>query len=252
MPVNIGGGILSSGWRSSELDSTHKHLLVGHWDFADRACYTPGDDVAYDMSNASSGRRAFIEGSPTYVRSPGYFDITGDTTYIRIVDINSQYTVPRGDALEPFSGSFAFGMWVKFDALDTLDTLFELGSWTDTLLVRYSTSSGGLDIYAESAHIGTFPWTPSTGVWYNVVVTRQKDSGTWYLMVNGSENATTLSSSVSIDVADTEEVYLMRSKHTTNQFTNGQVAMFSVWRKFMGNDESNSYYISHKKRFGYT
>ena len=85
--------------------------LVLNLDAGNSASY-PGSGTTWsDLSG--NGRTATINGSPTFTN--GYFDITGDTTYISL----------SNSGLVPRTNDFTYSCWINFDAVDSLDTIFE-------------------------------------------------------------------------------------------------------------------------------
>ena len=174
-----------------------------------------------------------ISGSPTF--SNNYFDITGDTTYISIPNAT----------LNPRTNEFTYSTWVNFDSTDSLDTIFENGSWTDTLLFRFETSQ--FTVYAEGALRGTLAWTPVTGSWVNLVLRRK--AGIVDLKVNNASSGTPFSMTTDINLANTN-LFLMRSQHTTGQFTNGKLSYFSVYNRGLTDSEIAQNFNALRGRFG--
>ena len=103
---------------------------------------------------ATPTRTVTIVGSPAFT-SP-YFTMDADAKYISMS--NSDLSHRTND--------FTYSLWVKFAGVDSLDTLIENGSWSDTLLFRCQSNT--LVVYAEGVYYGAFDWVRSTGVWYNV------------------------------------------------------------------------------------
>jgi hypothetical protein len=192
----------------------------------------PGSGTTWtDLSG--NGRNATVNGSPTFTN--GYFDITGDSTYISL----------SNSGLVPRTNDFTYSTWINFDATDNVDTIFENGSWTDTLLFRYQTNS--VAVYAEGALRGTFSWTASAGVWYNVVFKRE--SGTCSMYINNILTGTPFTMTTDINLANTN-LFLMRSQHAVNQFLNGKIATFSIYNKALTASEVQQNFNATRSRFG--
>lgn len=187
--------------------------------------------IMYDLSG--NGRNATINGSPTFTSY--YFTITADTTYMSLSSVG----------LDPGVGNFTYGIWVRFASIDSVDTLIEHGSWTDTLLFRASTPT--MQVYAEGALIGTFSWTPSTAVWYNVVFVRE--SFTLSMYVNGVLTGTPFTMSTNIVISNAN-IFLMRSQHTTGQFTNGDFSAFSHHNAALSPEQVRQNFNALRGRFG--
>lgn len=192
----------------------------------------PGSGTTW-TNLVDSSNNATLIGSPGYTASPGYFDITANTTY------------PRLSSYDHGTNDFTYSMWVKFDAFDSFDTLFENGSWTDTLLFRVQNTTT-INVYAESAFRGSFTWSPSTGNWYNIVYTRSGSTNTLY--VNGSQSGSTFTDQTNISITNAY-TFLMRSQHATTQFTNGQLAQYAMYTKALTAAEVKQNFNALKGRF---
>ena len=198
--------------------------------------YTLDSSLNERMLDLSGNERnAIVNGGPTFTN--GYFDITSDSTYISL----------SNSGLVPRTNDFTYSTWINFDATDTVDTIFENGSWADTLLFRYQTSANGVNVFAEGALRGTFSWTPSAGVWYNVVFKRL--SGTCSMYINNTLTGTPFTMTTDINLANTN-LFLMRSQHTTNQFTNGKIATFSIYNRALSTAEVQQNFNALRGRFG--
>lgn len=217
MGLGHGAGIVRSG-------------LVLHLDAANRKSY-PGTGTAWnDLSG--NGINGTINGSPTF--SNNYFDITGDTTYISIPNAT----------LNPRTNEFTYSTWVNFDSTDGVDTIFENGSWTDTLLFRFETSQ--FTVYAEGGLRGTLTWIPVTGSWVNLVLRRK--AGIVDLKVNNVSSGTPFSMTTDINLANTN-LFLMKSQHTTGQFTNGKISYFSVYNRGLIDSEISQNFEAFRGRY---
>jgi hypothetical protein len=206
--------------------------LVLCLDAANPKSYPGTGTTWYDLSkNEINGT---IIGSPTF--SNNYFDITGDTTYISIPNAT----------LNPRTNDFTYSTWINFDTTDTYDTIFENGSWTDTLLFRRESTSS-ITVYAEGAFRGSFTWTPVTGSWFNFVLIRK--SGTVSLYINNVLTGNPFTMTTDINLAN-PNLFLMRSQHTTGQFTNGKISFFSAYNRGLSDNEISQNYQSYRGRYG--
>ena len=205
--------------------------LVLALDAGDTNSYSGSGNTWYDLSG--NGRNATVNGSPTFTN--GYFDITSDSTYISL----------SNSGLVPRTNDFTYSTWINFDATDALDTIFENGSWGDTLLFRYQTNL--VAVYAEGALRGNFSWTATAGVWYNVVFKRE--SGTCSMYINNTLTGTPFTMTTDIDLANTN-LFLMRSQHVVNQFLNGKIATFSIYNRALTASEIQQNFNATRGRFG--
>jgi hypothetical protein len=202
-------------------------------------CLDAGNPKSYSGSGTTwtdlsgNGKNATINGSPVFAN--GYFDITADTTYI---SLSNAGLVPR-------TNDFTYSCWVNFDAVDGLDTIFENGSWTDTLLFRYESTQ--FTVYSESALRGTVVWAATLGVWHNIVLKRESNTVSCY--INNVLTGTPFSMNLDIDLAN-PNLWLMRSQHAANQFTNGKISTFSIYNRALTAVEIERNFNALRGRFG--
>jgi len=199
--------------------------LLVHLDAANSNSYPGSGTTWFDLSG--NGRNATINGSPTFTN--GYFDITSDSTYISL----------SNSGLVPRTNDFTYSCWINFDAFDSFDTIFENGSWTDSLLLRYENNST-ITVYSESGLRGTFNWVANTGVWYNIVLKRE--SNIVSLIVNNIPIGASFTMSLDIDLINTQ-LWLMRSQHSPAQFLNGKISSFLVYNRALQPYEIEQNYI---------
>lgn len=192
----------------------------------------PGSGTTWtDLSG--NGRNGTIVGSPTFTTN--YFSITGDSTYISIPN----------SGLVPRTNDFTYSCWVYFNSVDSNDTIFENGSWTDTLLFRYESTQ--FTVYSEGALRGTIAWTATTGVWVNIVLLRSSNTVSCY--INNTLTGTPFSMSLDINLAN-PNLFLMRSQHTTGQWTNGRISTFAIYNRALTETEVRQNYNALRGRFG--
>lgn len=192
----------------------------------------PGSGTTWsDLSG--NGRNATVNGTPTFTN--GYFDNISDANYFSL----------SNSGLVPGVNDFTYSCWIYFNSVDGADTIFENGSWTDTLLFRYESTQ--FTIYAEAALRGTLSWTAVTGSWINLILRREGG------IVNGFVNTTSIGTpftmTTDINLANTN-LFLMRSQHTTGQFTNGRLANFSIYNRALTTLEIQQNFNALRGRFG--
>jgi len=192
----------------------------------------PGSGTTWtDLSG--NGRDAIVNGTPTFTN--GYFDSMSDSNYFSLSNVG----------LSPRTNDFTYSCWIYFNAVDNLDTIFENGSWTDCLLLRYESTY--FSIYAESALGGTLSWTAVTGSWINLVLKRE--NGTVSGFVNATSIGTPFTMTTDINLANTN-LFLMRSQHTTGQWTNGRLSVFQIYNRALTTAEISQNFNALRGRFG--
>ena len=181
---------------------------------------------------ATPTRTVTIVGSPAFT-SP-YFTMDADAKYISMS--NSDLSHRTND--------FTYSLWVKFAGVDSLDTLIENGSWSDTLLFRCQSNT--LVVYAEGVYYGAFDWVRSTGVWYNVTLVRSSSTLSFYVnrVLTGTPFA--LGADISLGITT---LWLMRSQHSGGQNTLGDISAFHVYNRALSTTEIQQNFNALRSRF---
>ena len=194
--------------------------------------YSGSGSTWTDLSG--NGVNATIVGSPTFTDG---FRITSDSTYI---------TFPNA-TINPRTNDFTYYTWIYYNSASAqYNTVFENGSWGDTLLWRYE-NSGNFTIYAESAFRGQFAWTATLNTWVNIVMKRESGVATAY--INGSQIGSTVDLNIDINLAN-PTMYLMRSQHASSQYTNGKMSAFAVYNRALSTSEIATNYERTRGFYG--
>lgn len=202
--------------------------LVLFLDASNQKSYPGSGSTWYDLSG--NNRNFSLVGS--LVHDSFYFDGFNDSNYAS----GSSYSHRNDD--------YTYNIWFMYDVLTTYATIFENGSWSDTLLYRSYNSI--IQVYAEGGYFGQHSFGYTTNQWYNVVLRRQ--SSTSQSFINGIAG-NTLTLNVDINLAN-QNMFLLRSQHTTNQFTNGKLSVFSLYDEALSDSQILDNYNSLKGKFG--
>lgn len=203
--------------------------LVLYLDATDTYSYSGTGTTWKDLSGYD--RNATILGSPTFADVG--FTTTSDSTY---------FTVPT-TGLSPRTGDFTYSIWLRWSSIFDYQGLFEMGSWTDSLLFRYQT--GYLYVYAEGSDLGGVSFLPTVGVWYNVVLQRKDGVASIYVnnMLRGTLNMTT-----DINISD-GTMNIMRSRHAGGQYLPGRISTFLMFNRALSAVEIENYYNITRRRY---
>jgi hypothetical protein len=205
--------------------------LVLNLDAAEPASY-PGSGTTWtDLSG--NGRNATVNGTVSFVDN--YFNISSDSTYISL----------SNSGLIPRTNDFTYSCWIYFNSVDSLDTIFENGSWTDTLLFRYETNL--FTVYAEGDIRGIFSWTANIGSWVNIVLRRE--TGIVSCFINNVSIGVPFSMTTDIDLAN-PNLWLMRSQYSTGQWTNGRISVFKIYNRALTLREIQQNFNALRGRYG--
>jgi hypothetical protein len=125
---------------------------------------------------------------------------------------NSSLTVPSSQNYDFGTGDFTVELWAYFNGLSTQNFIISEGTGingsgplaTSGWSLNYSSNNLRFEKYDGTTQTTyTFSWTPSTGVWYHIAVSR---SGTSLrAFINGTQIGTTQTSSLSFNRANTTE-----------------------------------------------
>jgi hypothetical protein len=202
-----------------------------HLDAANRKSYPNSGSTWYDISG-STGSNFTLNGS--LVHNNFYFDATNNSNYI------------SGPSYSNGTNNFTYSFWVMWDFIRSLSTLMENGQWGDSHIIRYSTSSNGIQIYSEGIFYGAHSFIPSTNTWYNIVIRRESNLSQFYL--NGVyQNQRSFNSNINISNAN---LFLCRSVHAENQHLDGKISVFQMYTKALKQTEISQNYNALKGRYG--
>jgi len=149
--------------------------LVSCWDVGNLMSY-PGSGTT--LSNLVGTDHLIINGSPTFTStfSPYFtFELSQTTKYL----IDNPFTMPTTDV--------TIEMWVRFLTTDDDQALVSYavsGDTNNSLIYLYNDI---LRFYGPDTFRQNTTWEPSTNVWYQIVRSRVKSSGTEKLYVDGAE-----------------------------------------------------------------
>ena len=156
---------------------------------------------------------------------PASILLNGTTDYVAASATSADFTL---------TGAFLISIWVRFSTVQVC-TLFSSGSSTSYV------AGGGWDLSYFSGNLcfeyqyggawvfsGTVAWTPTTGVWYNVIIYRPASSSTITAYVNGSSLGTIATSAAAI----TGSYYVMtagRCSYSNTIFFAGNIDEAAIW-----------------------
>ena len=214
-----GGNIVTSG-------------LVLDFDAGNLSSYPKSGTTWFDLSG--NGTNGTLVNGPTYNAS-NQGSLVFDGTDDRVTASNAN--------LIHGTSNWTYSAWVNFNSTPSLGTLFENGSWTNCLLIRYETNN--FAIYSMSSLWGRFYWTPSIGVWYKLDFFR--NGNTLFFYINGVSYS---SMSFSANISPSANLFIASSQHVAGQCFNGKIATFQVYNRALSGAEITQNYDALKYRYG--
>ena len=140
------------------------------------------------------------------------------------------------------TSEFSYFSVVKLQGKPSLGTIFENGSWTSCLLIRYETD--GITIYSMGSYWGKFSFNPPLDTWYHLGFVRR--GNTIFFYVNGVNTA---SISFTANISPSANLYVGMSQHAAGQCFNGSINVASVYTRGLTDGEVRDHYNHYKTRF---
>lgn len=170
------------------------------------------------------------------ISNSGGISFNGTNNYISVP--NSGFTLR--------TGNFTYSCWVRFAGKPSLGTIFENGSWTNCLLIRYETN--GITIYSMGGYYGKFTFDPTLNIWYHLTFVRSGNVINFY--VNGVYSSF-VNFGTSLDVIPSPSVmYVGMSQHSAGQCFNGNISAAQVYTKALSDIEIKQNFNALRGRFG--
>ena len=190
-----------------------------------------GDNILNLLGNGNNG---------TLVNGPSYNGSNGGSIVFDGVD---DYVIVDNSLLIHRTSNWAYSAWVNFSATPIQGTIFENGSWTNTLLIRFETN--GITIYSMSSYWGKFNFSPTLGAWYKLDFIRNGNNIDFYL--NGSYSQ---SMSFTADIQPSSNLFIGMSQHSPGQSFNGRIATTQIYNRALTAAEVAQNYNSLSGRYG--
>jgi hypothetical protein len=176
----------------------------------------------------------------TSVNGPTYSSANGGSLVFDGVD---DYVNAPNTSLIHRTSNWTYSCWVYFSGTPGLGTIFENGSWTSCLLIRFETN--GITIYSMSTYWGKFTLTPTLGIWYKLDFIRNGNSIDFYL--NGVYSQ---SLSFTADIQPSSNLFIGMSQHSAGQCFNGRISQTQIYNRALTESEIQQNYNALKSRFG--
>ncbi len=140
------------------------------------------------------------------------------------------------------TSEFSYFAVVRLSGKPSLGTIFENGSWTSCLLIRYENT--GITIYSMGSYWGFFSFNPPLNTWYHLGFVRR--GNTIFFYVNGVNTA---SLSFTANISPSSNLYVGMSQHAFGQCFNGSINVASVYTRGLTDGEVSDHYNHYKTRF---
>ena len=176
----------------------------------------------------------------TLTNGPTYSSANGGSI---VFDGTNDYVSASNTSLVHRTSNWAYSCWVNFNGTPSLGTIFENGSWTSCLLIRFETN--GISIYSMSSYWGKFTLTPTLNTWYKLDFIRNGNSIDFYL--NGTYSQ---SLSFTADIQPSSNLFIGMSQHAAGQCFNGRIAQTQIYNRALTASEVQQNFNALRGRFG--
>jgi hypothetical protein len=142
------------------------------------------------------------------------------------------------------TADWTYTMWANWTAITSLGTIYENGSWTSSLLIRFETN--GFTIYSMGSLWGFVSFTPVLNTWYHLTFVRTGNTVLFY--VNSIQTGTVASFTANI-VPGTSLTFIGMSQHAPGQCFNGRLDAGSIYTRALSLTEVQQNFNASRIRY---
>ena len=139
--------------------------------------------------------------------------------------------------------NWTYSAWINFSSTPSLGTIFENGSWTSCLLIRFETN--GITIYSMGSYWGKFTLNPTLDTWYKVDFVR--NGNTVFYFFNG---VSTASLGFSANISPSSNLYIGMSQHSAGQCFHGRIGQAQIYSRALSDAEILQNFNNGRMRYG--
>lgn len=175
----------------------------------------PGSGTTWrDVSG--NARNGTLVNGPTFNSSNGgSFVFDGIDDYVNVSNSN----------LNHGTANFSYSCWVNLAAKPSLGTIFENGTWTNSIIFRYENT--GITLYSMGNYYGFYTFNPSLSTWNHLTFVRDGNNMLFY--INGVYS-TLLAFGTSLNVNPSpNNLFIGMSQHAAGQCFNGRINLAMVY-----------------------
>jgi hypothetical protein len=198
-----------------------------------------GNTKSYPGSGTTWTDLTGLGNTGTLTNGPTYSSANGGSI---VFDGTDDYVTVPNTSLIHRTSNWSYSCWVNFNGTPSLGTIFENGSWTSCLLIRFETN--GITIYSMSSFWGKFNLSPTLGIWYKLDFIRNGNSIDFYL--NGVYSQ---SLSFTADIQPSSNLFIGMSQHAAGQCFNGKIAQASIYNRALSAAEISQNFNALKSRY---
>ena len=196
----------------------------------------PGSGTSwFDVSgNARNG--VLVNGTAYNSENGGSFVFDGVNDYVSVSNSN----------LNHGTSNFSYSCWVNLAGKPGAGTIFENGSWTNCILIRYENT--GITIYSMGTYYGFFTFNPSLNTWNHLTFVRDGNNILFY--INGVYSAQ-LAFGTSLNVNPSpNNLFIGTSQHAITQCFNGRINLATVYTSALTAAQVEQNFNAARGRYG--
>lgn len=191
-----------------------------------------GATAWYNLSGNSTG--SLVNGPSFISQNSGFLRFDGVDDYVSNI---SNTGITHG------TSNFSYFVWVRLQGKPSLGTIFENGSWTSCLLIRYETD--GITIYSMSSYWGKFSFNPTLNTWNHLAFIRNGNVIEFY--INGVYQTNI---AFTANISPSSNIFIGTSQHATGQVFNGDIAVAQIYTQALTATQVIQNFNAQRDRFG--
>ena len=175
----------------------------------------PGSGTAWNDVSGNARNGTLVNGTAYNSSNGGSFVFDGVDDYVNVANSN----------LNHGTSNFSYSCWVNLAAKPALGTIFENGTWTNSIIFRYENT--GISLFAMGTGYGFYTFNPSLSTWNHLTFVRDGNNMLFY--INGVYS-TLLAFGTSLNVNPSpNNLFIGMSQHAAGQCFNGRINLAMVY-----------------------
>lgn len=175
----------------------------------------PGSGTTWRDVSGNARNGTLVNGPAFNSSNGGSFVFDGVDDYVNVANSNLNHGI----------SNFSYSCWVNLAAKPALGTIFENGTWTNSIIFRYENT--GIALFAMGTYFGFYAFNPSLSTWNHLTFVRDGNNMLFY--INGVYS-TLLAFGTSLNVNPSpNNLFIGMSQHAAGQCFNGRINLAMVY-----------------------
>lgn len=196
----------------------------------------PGSGTAWNDVSGNARNGTLVNGTAYNSSNGGSFVFDGVDDYVNVANSN----------LNHGTGNFTYSCWVNLAAKPALGTIFENGTWTNSIIFRYENT--GVALFAMGTYFGFYTFNPSLSTWNHLTFVRDGNNMLFY--INGVYS-TLLAFGTGLNVNPSpNNLFIGMSQHAAGQCFNGRINLAMVYTAALTATQVAQNFDASRGRYG--